>query len=131
MSPRYSPTLLDHFANPRHVGMPEQADARGQSEGSPLCPEDMAYVWIRVRDGRIVEIFHKTVGCPVAIASSSMACTLAVGKSLEEALQITQGMVVEALGGIPERKSDSVVILQALHRAIEEYRASHPAAAEP
>lgn len=121
MSPRYTPTLLDHFTNPRHVGMPEEADATGQGGGGPHCPEDLATVWIRVRDGRIAEIYHKTMGCPVAIASSSMTCTLALGKTLEEALRITPEQVIEALGGVPEHKADSVVAPEALHRAVRSY----------
>lgn len=131
MSPRYTPILIEHFTNPRHVGMPEEADASGQGGGGPLCPDDMAYVWIHVEDGRIAEIYHKTLGCPVAIASSSMTCTLAEGKTLDEALQITPDAVVEALGGVPERKADSVVATEALHKAIEAYRAAHPTEAEP
>ncbi len=125
MSPRYTPTLLEHFANPQHVGTLEEADGVGQGGGGPRCPEDMAYIWIRVEDGRIAEIRHKTMGCPVAIASSSMTCTLAEGKTLEEALQITPEVVIEALGGVPERKVDSVVAPEALHRAIEAYRGDH------
>lgn len=123
MSTRYTPTLLEHFTHPRHVGMLEDADASGQGGGGPLCPEDMAHVWIKVRDGRIVEIAHKTMGCPVAIASSSLTCSLAEGKTLEEALQITPEVVIEALGGVPERKADSVVAPEALRRAIEAYLA--------
>ena len=130
MSPRYTPTLLEHFSNPRHVGMLEDADAVGQGGGGRLCPEDMAYVWIRVRDGRIAEIGHKTMGCPVAVASSSMACTLAEGKTREEALEITAERVIAALGGVPERKADSVVATEALRQAIEAYRASHPTSAD-
>ena len=131
MSPRYTPTLLEHFANPRHVGMLEDADASAQGGGGPLCPEDMAHVWIKVRDGRIVEIRHKTMGCPVAVASSSMTCTLAQGKTLDEALEINAEAVIAALGGVPERKADSVVATEALRKAIEAYRASHPTSGEP
>ncbi len=133
MSPRYTPTLLDHFTNPRHVGMPEEADASGQGGGGPHCPEDLATIWIRVRDGRIAEIYHKTMGCPVAIASSSMTCTLALGKTLEEALRITREQVIEALGGVPEHKSDSVVAPEALHRAVHAYltRLADPLTPDP
>jgi len=122
MSPRYSPAILEHFANPRHVGTLEDADAVGQGGGGPMCPEDMAYVWIKVRDGQIAEIAHKTMGCPVAISSSSMTCTLALGKTLEEALAITAEAVIAALGGVPERKADSVVAPEALQKAIAAYR---------
>jgi nitrogen fixation NifU-like protein len=122
VSPRYTPTVIEHFANPRHVGVLEDADAVGQGGGGPMCPEDMAYVWIRVRDGRIADIAHKTMGCPVAISSSSVTCTLALGRTLGEALEITPEVVIEALGGVPERKADSVVAPAALRKAIEAYR---------
>jgi len=121
MSPRYSPTILEHFANPRHVGTLEDADAVGQGGGGPMCPEDMAYVWIKVCDGRIAGIAHKTMGCPVAISSSSVTCTLALGRTLEEALAITTEVVIEALGGVPERKADSIVAPEALRKAIAAY----------
>ena len=122
MSPRYTPAVLEHFANPRHVGVLENADAVGQGGGGPMCPEDMAYVWIRVRDGRIDAISHRTMGCPVAISSSSVTCTLAWGKTLEEALAITPEIVIAALGGVPEHKADSVVAPEALRKAIAAYR---------
>jgi nitrogen fixation NifU-like protein len=122
VSPRYTPIVVEHFANPRHVGVLEDADAVGQGGGGPMCPEDMAYVWIRVRDDRISAIAHKTMGCPVAISSSSMTCSLALDKSLEEALEITPEVVIAALGGVPERKADSVVAPEALRKAIEAYR---------
>lgn len=125
MSPRYTPTVLDHFTNPRHVGVLEPSDAFGEGGGGYLCPEDMAHVWIRVEDGRIAAISHRTIGCPVAIASSSITCTLALGKTLEEAAEITRDVVVKALGGVPERKLDSIVAPMALHKAIESYRAIH------
>ncbi len=124
MSPRYSPTILEHFAHPRYVGTLGDADAVGQGGGGPLCPEDMAFVWIKVRDGRIAEIAHKTMGCPVAIASSSITCTRALGKTLEEAEAITEEEVIAAMGGVPERKADSVVAPQALRQAIAAYRAA-------
>ncbi len=124
MSPRYTPTLLEHFTDPRHVGIIEQADGVGQGGGGPLCPEDMAYIWIQVRDGRIAAIRHQTMGCPVAIASSSMTCTMAQGKTLAEAARITPEDVIEALGGVPERKADSVVAPMALRQAIEAYEGS-------
>ncbi len=124
MSPRYSPAVLEHFANPRHVGVLEDADAVGQGGGGPMCPEDMAYVWIKVRDGRIAEIAHKTMGCPIAIASSSVTCAMALGKTLEEAAAITVEEVGAALGGVPERKVDSIVAPEALRQAIAAYRAA-------
>jgi len=123
MSPRYTPTVLEHFANPRHTGVLGDADAMGQGGGGPLCPEDMAFVWIKVRDGRIAEIAHKTMGCPIAIASSSMTCLLALGMTLDDAEALTVDRVVAALGGVPERKVDSVVAPAALRQAVAAYRA--------
>jgi nitrogen fixation NifU-like protein len=72
-----------------------------------------------VSDGRLVEVKHKTMGCPVAIASSSITSVMAEGKTIQEALNITPQAVVEALGGVPERKMDSNLGPHALRRAIE------------
>ncbi|MBC7249394.1 MAG: iron-sulfur cluster assembly scaffold protein [Anaerolineae bacterium] len=119
----YSEKVLEHFLHPQNVGSIEDADGFGQAEGGPRCPEDLAHVWIQVTDGRITEIRHKTLGCPVAIAASSMTCHLAKGKTLDEALQITPEVVAAALGDIPERKSDSIVGPKALHQAIADYQA--------
>lgn len=119
----YSEKVLEHFLHPRNVGTIENADGFGKAGGGPRCPEDLAYIWIRVIEGRIAEIKHKTLGCPVAIAVSSMTCVMAQGKMLAEALQITPERVVEALGGIPERKVDSTVGPRALQQAIADYQA--------
>lgn len=118
----YSEQILDHFRNPRNVGSIENTDGFGKAGGGPHCPEDLAYFWIRVANGRIVEAKHKTLGCPVAIAASSMTSVMAEGKTLAEALQITPEKVAEALGGIPERKADSTVGPEALRQAIAEYQ---------
>jgi nitrogen fixation NifU-like protein len=79
-------------------------------------------VWIRVADDCIAEVKHKTQGCPVAIAASSMTSVMAQGKTLAEALQITEEMVVQALGGVPERKADSIVAVGALRQAVADYQ---------
>ncbi|MBC8248700.1 MAG: iron-sulfur cluster assembly scaffold protein [Anaerolineales bacterium] len=117
----YSEKVLEHFRNPRNVGAIEDADGFGQAGGGPKCPEDVTYFWIRVSDGRLVEVKHKTMGCPVAIASSSITSAMAEGKTIQEALSITPQDVIEALGDIPERKMDSNLGLRALCRAIENY----------
>jgi len=119
----YSKKVLEHFLHPRHVGTIGNADGFGKAGGGPRCPDDLAYFWIRVTDGRIAEVRHKTLGCPVAIAASSMTSAMAQGRTLTEALQITPEIVAEALGGISERKADSTVGLEALRRAIADYRA--------
>ena len=118
----YSEKVLEHFSRPQNVGTIENADGFGKASGGGRCPDDVSHVWIRVADDRIVEIKHKTLGCPVAIAASSMTTVMAQGKTLVEALQITEEMVVQALGGIPERKADSIVAVGALRQAIADYQ---------
>ena len=117
----YSEKVLEHFRDPRNVGAIEGANGFGQAGGGPKCPEDITYFWIRVSDGRLVEVKHKTMGCPVAIASSSITSAMAEGKTIQEALHITPQAVIEALGEIPARKMDSNLGPHALHRAIENY----------
>ena len=117
----YSEKVLEHFRNPQNIGAIEDADGLGKAGGSLKCPEDITYFWIRVSDGRLVEVKHKTMGCPVAIASSSITSAMAEGKTIEEALSITPQAVIEALGDIPERKMDSNLGPHALRRAIENY----------
>jgi len=114
----YSEQIVDHFRNPRNVGRIEKADGFGRAGGGPHCPEDLAYFWIRVADGRIVEVKHNTLGCPVAIAASSVTSVMAQGKTLAQAMLITPETVAEVLGGVPERKADSIVGPAALHRAV-------------
>jgi nitrogen fixation NifU-like protein len=118
----YSEEILRHFQNPQHVGDLVPADGVGIAHGGQNCPNDIAHFWIRVDKGRIVEIGHKTKGCPVAIASSSMTAELAEGRTLEEAEALTPEMVADALGGMPERKFDSIVGPLALRNAIADYR---------
>jgi nitrogen fixation NifU-like protein len=117
----YSEKVLEHFRDPQNVGAIEDADGLGKAGGGPKCPEDLTYFWIRVSDGRIAEVKHKTLGCPVAIASSSLTSALSEGTTLQEALRITPHAVLEALGEIPERKLDSNLGPRALRKAIENY----------
>lgn len=118
----YSEKVLEYFIHPSSVGTIENADGFGQAGGGPHCPEDVAYIWIQVENGRIVDARHKTIGCPVAIAASCMTCDLAKGKLLEEALEITPEQVAGELGGIPEDKKDSSVGPLALQKAIADYK---------
>jgi nitrogen fixation protein NifU and related proteins len=120
--PVYTPKLREHFTKPQNVGTLEPADGHGKSGGGEHCPDDQAYVWIRVRNGRIHEIRHKTLGCPVAIATSSMTTVLADGKPVEDAEHISEEQVIRALGGIPPEKEGSVVGPNALKAAIADYR---------
>lgn len=116
----YSPIVLDHFKNPRNVG--EIIDADGVGEvGNPVCG-DMMNVYIKVADNRIADIKFKTFGCGAAIAVSSMITEMARGKTLEEAMKISNAHVAEALGGLPPNKLHcSNLGADALHGAIKNY----------
>ena len=116
----YGPIVLDHFMNPRNVGEIENADGVGRV-GSPVCG-DVMMMTIKVEGGRIVDCKFKTFGCCAAIASSSIATEMIRDKTIEQALDLTNAAVVEALGGLPEAKVHcSVLAEQALRRAIDDY----------
>jgi nitrogen fixation NifU-like protein len=101
----YNQVVIDHFTNPRNAGELPAAETDGFGlVGDPVCGDQMK-LWIAVRNGRIARIAFKSFGCPGAIATSSMLTSLAEGRSLEEALRITDDDVIEALGGIPERSA--------------------------
>jgi len=124
----YSQKVMDHFSNPRNVG--ELADANGIGEvGNPTCG-DIMKMYIKVEDGRIADIRFKTFGCGAAIATSSMVTEMVRGKTLEEALAVTNKDVAEELGGLPAPKLHcSNLAADALHKAIEDYRARNAAGA--
>lgn len=118
----YNEKVMDHFSNPRNVG--ELEDASGVGEvGNPTCG-DIMRISIKVNDERIIEdVKFKTFGCGAAIATSSMVTELVKGKSLDEALEITNQAVAEALGGLPPAKMHcSNLAADALHKAIEDYK---------
>ena len=116
----YSEKVMEHFRNPRNVGVIEDADGVG-TVGNPVCG-DMMTIYIKVKDDRIEDIKFQTFGCAAAIATSSMATELAKGKTLEEALKITKQTVAEALGGLPPQKMHcSNLAAEALKRAIADY----------
>ncbi len=116
----YSPIVLDHFKNPRNVGELSAADGVGEV-GNPVCG-DMMNVYIKVKDNVIEDVSFKTFGCGAAIAVSSMITELAKGKTLEEALKITNADVANALGGLPKNKLHcSNLGADALHAAIKNY----------
>lgn len=119
----YSEEILKHFLKPQNVGSIEDADGFGVGHGGEKCPEDLAHFWIRVEGDRLVEVKHHTRGCPVAIAASSVTAVMATGKTLQEALEIREKEVAQALGDMPERKLDSIVGPRALRAAIEDYLA--------
>ncbi len=119
----YNEILIDHFLNPRNVGEIENPDAVAVV-GDPACG-DFIRVYLKVTDGRISDFKFLTQGCPGAISTSSIATELAIGKTLEEALQLTDNDVIKAAGGIPARKAHcSLLAIRGLHQAILNYRAS-------
>jgi nitrogen fixation NifU-like protein len=118
----YNDKVIDHFLNPRNVG--EIANPDGLATvGDPTCG-DYLRATIRVDDGRIQEFRFLTQGCPAAIATSSIATEVALGKTLEEALELNDNDVIVAAGGIPARKAHcSLLAIRALHEAIRRYLA--------
>ena len=120
--PFYSEKVMDHFANPRNVGEIKDADGVGEI-GNPVCGDMMSF-YIKVKDGRLQDVKFKTFGCGAAIAVSSMVSEMAKGKTLDEAMQITNASVATELGGLPPNKMHcSNLGADALHKAIEDYRA--------
>ncbi len=120
MNDKYSEQIIDHFSNPRNVGEIANADGIGLA-GNPICG-DVMQISIKVENGIICDAKFKTFGCAAAIASSSMATELIIGKRIEEAKKITNQLVTEALGGMPRHKIHcSVLVEQALKKALEDY----------
>ncbi|MCL2320903.1 MAG: Fe-S cluster assembly scaffold protein NifU [Oscillospiraceae bacterium] len=117
----YSEKVMDHFRNPRNVG--EIPDANGIGEvGNPKCG-DIMKVYLKVEDNVVEDVKFQTFGCGSAIASSSMATELIKGKTLEDAWDLTNVAVAEALDGLPPVKMHcSVLAEQAIHKAINDYR---------
>lgn len=122
----YSKTVLDHFSNPRNVGVIEDADGYARVE-SPVH-NDLIDLYIQVKEGKLVDIKYRVRGCVAAIASTSMASEIALGLPLDEAMALTADQVAEALGGLPESKvACSVLAPSALRQAIQDYlRAAQP-----
>ncbi len=116
----YSTKVMEHFANPHNVGEIENADGIGRV-GNPVCG-DIMNMYIRVENDVITDVKFKTFGCGAAIATSSMATDLIKGKTIEEALQLTNEAVAEALGGLPKIKMHcSVLAEQAVRGAVDDY----------
>jgi nitrogen fixation protein NifU and related proteins len=119
--PVYSDKVMEHFMHPRNVGEIENADGVGEV-GNPVCGDMMTF-YIKVKDDRLEDIKFKTFGCGAAIAVSSMVSEMAMGKTLDEALEITPKSVADELEGLPKQKFHcSNLGAQALHKAIEDYR---------
>ena len=116
----YSEKVMDHFSNPRNVGEIENPSGTG-TVGNAKCG-DIMKMDIQVEDGIITDVKFKTFGCGAAIATSSMATEMVKGKSLEEALKLTNKAVAEALDGLPPVKMHcSVLAEEALRSAISDY----------
>ncbi|AVQ37215.1 Fe-S cluster assembly scaffold protein NifU [Clostridium botulinum] len=119
----YTEKVMDHFRNPRNVGEIEDANGIGEV-GNAKCG-DIMKIYLKVEDNIIKDVKFKTFGCASAIASSSMATELIKGKNLEDAWQLTNKAVAEALEGLPPVKMHcSVLAEEAIHKAINEYRLS-------
>jgi len=117
----YSEKVMDHFENPRNQGTLENPDGIGV-EGNPQCG-DIMKIYIKVADNRIADVKFQTFGCGAAIASSSMATEMIMGKTLEEAWELSNKAVAQALDGLPPQKVHcSVLAEDAIHRAINDYR---------
>jgi nitrogen fixation NifU-like protein len=120
----YSELVIEHFQNPRNVGVIEDADGMGKM-GSPVCG-DLMEIYIKVDNNHIADIKFRTFGCGAAIASGSMASEMMKGRSLTEAETLTDEDVARALGGLPEKKMHcSNLAASTLHKAIEDYRNKH------
>ncbi len=121
MEQLYNEKVMDHFLHPRNVGEIPDADGIG-NVGNPVCG-DIMRLYIKVTDGKIIDAKFKTFGCGAAISTSSMVTELVKGRTIKEALEISNKAVAEALGGLPAIKMHcSVLAEEALKSAIEDYR---------
>ena len=116
----YSKKVMDHFRNPRNVGVIEDADGVGEV-GNPVCG-DIMKIYLKIENDTIADVKFETFGCGSAIASSSMATELIKGKPLSEAVQLTNKAVAEALDGLPAHKMHcSVLAEEAIKKAVKDY----------
>ena len=126
----YSETVMDHFRNPRNVGVIEDADGVGEV-GNAVCG-DIMKIYLKIQDGMVADVRFETFGCGSAIASSSMATELIKGKPLSQALQLTNQAVTEALDGLPAHKLHcSVLAEEAIRAAVKDYYDRHGIAYDP
>lgn len=117
----YTEKVMDHFSNPRNVGEIENPDGVGEV-GNASCG-DIMKIFLTVENDIIKDVKFKTFGCGAAIATSSMVTELAIGKTIDEALQLTNAAVAEALDGLPPAKLHcSNLAADALHEAIKNYK---------
>ena len=121
----YSSTVMDHFRNPRNVGVIEDADGIGEV-GNAKCGDIMT-MYLKIEDEIVKDVKFETFGCGSAIASSSMATELIKGKPVSEARQLTNKAVAEALDGLPDYKMHcSVLAEEAILAALDDYYKKHP-----
>jgi nitrogen fixation NifU-like protein len=120
----YSQKVIDYFTHPRNVGKMDNPDGVGKV-GNPVCG-DVMELYIKVQDNKIIDAKFQTFGCAAAIATSSMVTELVKDKTLDEALNISNETVTEALGGVPAIKRHcSVLAEEALKAAIADYKNKH------
>ena len=116
----YSEKVMDHFRNPRNVGVIEDADGVGEV-GNPVCG-DIMKIYLKIEDDKIKDVKFETFGCGSAIASSSMATEMIMGKPISEAITLTNRAVTEALDGLPAHKLHcSVLAEEAVKTAVRDY----------
>ena len=126
----YSEKVMDHFRNPRNVGVIEDADGIGEV-GNAVCG-DIMKIYLKIEDGIVSNVKFETFGCGSAIASSSMATELIKGKPLSEVLKLTNQAVVEALDGLPAHKLGcSVLAEEAIRAAVKDYYDRQGIACDP
>jgi nitrogen fixation NifU-like protein len=125
----YSDLVMQHFTDPQNVGVIEDADGVGKV-GNPMCG-DVMEMFIKVKDDRVEDVKFRTFGCGAAIATSSIATEMIKGKSLEEAVKLSNKAVADALGGLPAQKMHcSNLAADAVRLAIEDYRSKGKKAEE-
>jgi len=112
---RYSPTLVDHFLNPRNAGMMREPDGTGESEYAGCG--DLTRFFLRVRHGRAVEVRFQTYGCGPTIAAASVASELGRGRTVDDLSRLTSGDVEEALEGLPENRKHAADVAAGALRA--------------
>jgi nitrogen fixation NifU-like protein len=121
----YNETVMEHFMSPRNVGLIEEPD--GHAVVGDLNCGDYLEVCIKVEEGRVADFKFLMSGCPAAIATSSIATELAIGKTIQEAMALTDNDVILAAGGIPARKAHcSLLAIRGLHQAIQDYFSKSP-----
>ncbi len=126
----YSEKVMDHFRNPRNVGVIEDADGVGEV-GNAKCG-DIMKIYLKIDDDVITDVKFETFGCGSAIASSSMATELIKGKPVSEAMELTNKAVAEALDGLPDYKMHcSVLAEEAIKNALDDYYEKNPDKRKP